>query len=129
MIGIISIVKQKVPMAQERMSPLRQRMIEDMRIKGMGYKAQKAHVRALKDFTTFLDRSPDTATPDDLRAYQLHMGTYKRCRVGRSQCFGDGSRGLMPEGQNLAVRSKRPFKPCAAKVRSGAIVTAFLHRG
>lgn len=55
------------------MSPLRQRMIEDMRIKGMGDKAQKAHIRALKDFTTFLDRSPDTATPDDLRAYQLHM--------------------------------------------------------
>lgn len=50
-----------------------QRMIEDMRIKGMGDKAQKAHIRALKDFTTFLDRSPDTATPDDLRAYQLHM--------------------------------------------------------
>jgi site-specific recombinase XerD len=73
MIGIISIVKQEVPMTLERMSPLRQRMIEDMRIKGMGNKAQKAHVRALKDFTTFLDRSPDTATPDDLRAYQLHM--------------------------------------------------------
>jgi site-specific recombinase XerD len=73
MIGIISIVKQEVPMTRERMSPLRQRMIEDMRIKGMGNKAQKAHVRALKDFTTFLDRSPDTATPDDLRAYQPHM--------------------------------------------------------
>ncbi len=73
MIGIFSIVKQEVPMTQERMSPLRQRMIEDMRIKGMGDKAQKAHIRALKDFTTFLDRSPDTATPDDLRAYQLHM--------------------------------------------------------
>jgi hypothetical protein len=42
-----------------------------MRIKGMGDKAQKAHIRALKDFTTFLDRSPDTATPDDLRAYQI----------------------------------------------------------
>lgn len=60
-------------MTQERMSPLRQRMIEDMRIRGMGDKAQKAHIRALKDFTAFLDRSPDTATPDDLRAYQLHM--------------------------------------------------------
>jgi integrase/recombinase XerD len=60
-------------MTQERMSPLRQRMIEDMRIRGMGDKAQKAHIRALKDFTSFLDRSPDTATSDDLRAYQLHM--------------------------------------------------------
>ena len=35
--------------------------------------AQKAHIRAVKDFALFLGRSPDTATPDDLRAYQLHM--------------------------------------------------------
>lgn len=44
-----------------------------MRIRGMGDKAQKAHIRVLKDFTTFLNRSPDTATPNDLRAYQLHL--------------------------------------------------------
>lgn len=60
-------------MTQEKISPLRQRMMEDMRIRGMGDKSQKAHIRALKDFTTFLGRSPDTTTPDDLRAYQLHM--------------------------------------------------------
>ena len=60
-------------MTEERISPLRARMIEDMRIRGMGEKAQKAHIRAVKDFASFLGRSPDTATPDDLRAYQLHM--------------------------------------------------------
>jgi integrase/recombinase XerD len=60
-------------MKEERTSPLRERMIEDMRIRGMGDKAQQAHIRAIKDFAGFLKRSPDTATPDDLRAYQLHM--------------------------------------------------------
>mgnify|MGYP003705924345 FL=1 len=60
-------------MTQEKVSPLRERMMEDMRIRGMGDKSQKAHIRALKDFTVFLGRSPDTAVPDDLRAYQLHM--------------------------------------------------------
>jgi len=55
------------------MSPLRTRMIEDMRIRGMKEVSQKAHIRALKDFSAFLGRAPDTATPDDLRAYQLHM--------------------------------------------------------
>ena len=60
-------------MTNEKMTPLRERMIEDMRIRGMGDKAQKAHIRAIKDFAGFLKRSPDTATPDDLRAYQLHM--------------------------------------------------------
>jgi integrase/recombinase XerD len=68
-----SIVNQEVPMTQEKMSPLRQRMIEDMRIRGMGDKHQKSHIRAIKDFTTFLGRSPETATPEDLRGYQLHM--------------------------------------------------------
>lgn len=60
-------------MTEERTTPLRERMIEDMRIHGMGDKAPKAHIRAVKDFALFLGRSPDTATPDDLRAYQLHM--------------------------------------------------------
>ncbi len=60
-------------MTKERISPLRERMMEDMRIRGMGDKAQKSHIRAMKDFTAFLKQSPDTATPEDLRAYQLHM--------------------------------------------------------
>ena len=60
-------------MTHERISPLRQRMMEDMRIRGMGDKAQKSHIRAIKDFAAFPGRSPDTATPEDLRAYQLHM--------------------------------------------------------
>jgi site-specific recombinase XerD len=60
-------------MTQEKMSPLRERMMEDMRIRGMGDKAQKSHIRAIKDFAAFLGHSPDTATPEELRAYQLHM--------------------------------------------------------
>ena len=60
-------------MTEERTTPLRERMIEDMRIRGLGEKSQKAHIRGVKEFASFLKRSPDTATPDDLRAYQLHM--------------------------------------------------------
>ncbi len=60
-------------MTQKNTTPLRERLIEDMRIRGMGEKAQKSHIRAIKDFAGFLKRSPDTATPNDLRAYQLHM--------------------------------------------------------
>ena len=60
-------------MTKEITSPLRLRMIEDMRIRGMGEKTQKAHIRAIKKFASFLGRPPDTATPEELRAYQLHM--------------------------------------------------------
>ncbi len=60
-------------MTSEKISPLRQRMIEDMRVRGMGEKAQKGRIRAVKDFAAFLGRAPDRATREDLRAYQLHM--------------------------------------------------------
>ncbi len=60
-------------MTEERTTPLRARMIEDMRIRGLGAKSQQAHIRAVKDFAAFLGRSPDTAAPEELRAYQLHM--------------------------------------------------------
>ncbi len=60
-------------MTEEKITPLRERMMEDMRIRGMGDKARKSHIRAIKDFARFLKRSPDTATPEELRAYQLHM--------------------------------------------------------
>jgi integrase/recombinase XerD len=61
-----SIVRQ-VPMTQEKLTPRPERMIEDMPIHGMGDKARKAHIGAIKDFAGCLKRSPNTATPDDLR--------------------------------------------------------------
>jgi hypothetical protein len=68
-------------MMEEKITPLRQRMIEDMRIRGMAEKTQAAHIRAVKDFAVFLKRSPDTATPEELRAYQL-QGTSIFDRLG-----------------------------------------------
>ena len=54
-------------------SPLRQRMIEDMRMRKMGGKTQIAYIRAVRRLAAFLKRSPDTATADELRRFQLHM--------------------------------------------------------
>lgn len=60
-------------MVSERTTPLRERMIEDMRIRGLGHQSQRSHIRAVKDFASFLGHSPDTATREELREYQLHM--------------------------------------------------------
>ena len=54
-------------------SPLRQRMHDDMRLRKLSEKTQTAYIRAVKNFTRFLGRSPDTAGGEDLRRYQLHM--------------------------------------------------------
>lgn len=54
-------------------SPLRRRMIEDMRMRQLNGKTQVAYIRAVRRFAGFLGRSPDTATAEDLRRFQLHM--------------------------------------------------------
>ena len=54
-------------------SPLRQRMIEDMRLRKLEPRTQEAYIRAVRKLTEFLKRSPDTATVEDLRNFQLHL--------------------------------------------------------
>jgi site-specific recombinase XerD len=48
-------------------------MIEDMTVRGFTACTQRGYIRAVKDFTAFLGRSPDQARAEDLRRYQLHM--------------------------------------------------------
>ena len=60
-------------MIDKTISPLRQRMIEDMTVRHFKEKVQKDYIRHVKNFTVFLGRSPDTATSEDLRLFQLHM--------------------------------------------------------
>ena len=57
----------------EPSSPLRQRMIEDMSLRKLAPRTQSGYLRAIKNFTRFLGRPPDTATAEDLRRYQLHI--------------------------------------------------------
>jgi integrase/recombinase XerD len=54
-------------------SPLRQRMIEDMRMRKLSPKTQSTYIRSVRQFARFLRRSPDTASIEDLRNYQLHL--------------------------------------------------------
>lgn len=54
-------------------SPLRQRMVEDMRMRKLAPRTQAAYIRAVRKFAQFLGRSPDTAADEDLRRFQLHM--------------------------------------------------------
>lgn len=54
-------------------SPLRQRMIDDMRMRKLADKTQSHYLRAVRQFSLFLGHSPDRATIEDLRRYQLHL--------------------------------------------------------
>lgn len=54
-------------------SPLRQRMIEDMTARKLNPHTQHSHIQSCRRFAAWLKRSPDTATPDDVRLFQLYL--------------------------------------------------------
>jgi len=57
-------------------SPLRQRMLDDMTMRKLANKTQTQYIRAVKNFTQFFGRSPDRASAEDLRCYQLYLATH-----------------------------------------------------
>jgi len=60
-------------MNTDAISPLRQRMIEDMNARKLCAGTLKGHIRSCRRFAAFLRRSPDTATAEDIRLFQLHL--------------------------------------------------------
>jgi site-specific recombinase XerD len=60
-------------MTDQAMSPLRRRMIEDMTIRKLAPKTQHDYLQRVKNFAAYLGRSPDTASSEDVRHYQLHL--------------------------------------------------------
>ena len=54
-------------------SPLRARMIEDMSVRGFKQDTRRDYVRHVRAFAAFIGRSPDTATAEELRLFQLHQ--------------------------------------------------------
>ena len=80
-------------MSSAPMTPLRQRMIEDMSIRQFGERTQQGYVAVVADFARFLGRSPDQAEPEDLRRYQLHLA----------------AEGASPAKMNAAVSALRFF--------------------
>ena len=60
-------------MTYHPVNPLRQRMIEDMTIRGFGEATQRDYLRSVKSLGAFIGRSPDTATPDEIRQFQFNL--------------------------------------------------------
>ena len=60
-------------MSADAITPLRQRMIEDMSARKLSLHTQRSHISSCKRFAAYLKRSPDAATADDIRLLQLHL--------------------------------------------------------
>ena len=59
--------------SNQPISPLRQRMIEDMHLRKLAPKTQISYIRAVRKLSDYLGHSPHTATAEDLRKFQLHL--------------------------------------------------------
>jgi integrase/recombinase XerD len=74
-------------------SGLRQRLIEDMSVRGFSKKTQRDYIRNVASFAAFLGRSPDTATAEDIRRFQIHQS----------------EQGMHPPAMNSTVAALRFF--------------------
>ncbi len=54
-------------------SPLRRRMLDDMAMRGLHEDTQRNTIMSVRNFAAFLGRSPETATPEDVRRFQIHQ--------------------------------------------------------
>ena len=70
-------------------------MIEDMSVRHFASKTQHDYIRTVMKLTRFLGRSPDTATNEDLRRFQLHL-TENRAGVSHSVSLWQGRAGALP---------------------------------
>ena len=65
----------------QAISPFRQRMIDDMTLRKLAPHTQEGYIRAVKKLARYLEHSPDTATAEELRGFQLHMVDTEISRV------------------------------------------------
>src|ERR1700757_4900891 len=88
-------------------SPLRQRMIEDMAARKLNPHTQRSHISSCKRFAAWLKRSPDTATADEVRRFQLHL-----VESGASI----GNRNRIVTGVRFPLRVRRRRHDLAAEI-------------
>ena len=107
-------------MTDEAISPLRRRMIEDMTIRKFAPKTQHDYISAVKNFAAFLGRSPDTASFEDVRRYQLHLAssgvgvpTLNQTRLGAAVLF---------QGHAQAARHRRSTRTFVREPRKLPVV-------
>ena len=66
---------------QPAISPLRQRMIEDMRMRKLSPKTQYSYILGVRKLSDFLGHSPHLATKEDLRRFQLYLADHGTSRI------------------------------------------------
>ena len=67
------------------MTVLRQRMTEDMQLRGLATKTQEAYLRAVRQISEHYNKSPDQISEEELRGYFLYLTNVRE--ISRSTCI------------------------------------------
>ena len=97
-------------MSTKTVSPLRHRMIEDMSLRNLAPRTQEHYIRSCKKLAAFLRRSPDTATAEDIRLFQLHLA-----EQGVSICTRNRTMTGVAFLFRVTLRHPAPPKSCRSK--------------
>ena len=116
------------------MTPLRQRMLQDMQLRNFSAGTQRSYIHYIAGFATHYRLSPDRLGLDDVRNYQLHLIEQKRLSPQSINCFVAAAKFLytvtldMPQGLLILLmictqqRSAIAFIPSMAqRLKSSAI--------
>lgn len=98
------------------MTPLRQRMLEDMQLRGMAPSTQRSYVSQVARYARFYDVTPERLDIDALRQYELYLLNERKCSVETVNGFVSAAKFLyqvtleMPWSDEMFPRAKRPYK-------------------
>jgi hypothetical protein len=59
-----------IPIRSLTMTPLRQRMLEDMAIRNLAANTQSAYIQQVIAYARYFHRAPEELGPEEIRAYQ-----------------------------------------------------------
>ena len=101
----------------DTVSPLRQRMIEDMAARELNPHTQRSHISSCKRFAAWLKRSPDTATADEVRQFQLHLIESGASICNRNRIMTGVRLPSLHFDQEAAQTPTRAERRCARRLR------------
>jgi len=108
-------------------SALRERMIEDMIVRGFGAKTRHDYVRHVRTFSAYIGRSPDTAAAEEVRRFQLHqtetgVGAARAARAHVAKVRDRQGPRLRPQALVSAhpLNARWPHLPQQQRRRAGA---------
>lgn len=116
------------------MSPLRRRMIEDMRLRNFSASTQRSYIHYVAGFARHYNTSPEHLGLDDIRNYQLYLTEQRQLSAASINTFVSAVQFLytvtleMPWGSNRFVRMRVPEK-LPVVLSHGEVNALFRHIG